>query len=140
MIKLNYFWEVNDPKKSKITKYLKEGINQINKSKTKTIKANVIFVSNQKIKRLNKIYRKQDQATDVLSFNLEEDERQGDIYLAIKVAAKQAKEQSITTNERVIKLVLHGLLHLSGYDHQTEKDWKKMEIQSEKMLKRCLKT
>ncbi len=95
---------------------------------------NIIFVSNEEIRELNKVYRGVDRVTDVISFALEDGEDisknpvrvLGDIYIAIDVAYEQALEYGHSRIREVCFLATHGILHLLGYDHMNEDDEKVM--------------
>jgi probable rRNA maturation factor len=78
----------------------------------------VAIVSDARVRRLNRVYRKQDRPTDVLSFPSDDPGSLGDIVIAAGVARRQstAAGHSFQTELRV--LALHGLLHLLGYDHE----------------------
>lgn len=81
----------------------------------------IAFVSDKKIRQLNKLFRNIDQTTDVLSFPDDQDtDELGDIAISIETARRQAKENGLTLNGEIAQLILHGLLHLSGYDHETD--------------------
>ncbi|PWT92577.1 MAG: rRNA maturation RNase YbeY [Blastocatellia bacterium] len=97
----------------------------------------VAFVSDKKIRELNKNFRGIDKATDVLSFpTLNEDEGLGDIAISVDRAKSQAKENGLTFDGEVSQLLLHGLLHLSGYDHETDNgEMNRLELQLRKKLK-----
>lgn len=84
--------------------------------------ATIAFVSDKAIRQLNRQFRDIDKATDVLSFPAEETDKLnlGDIAISVDTAARQAKENGLTFDEEVAQLILHGLLHLSGYDHETD--------------------
>ena len=82
--------------------------------------ATVAFVSDKAIRELNRQFRGVDKATDVLSFPADEVHNLGDIAISVDTAARQAKENGLTFDEEVAQLILHGLLHLSGYDHETD--------------------
>jgi probable rRNA maturation factor len=84
--------------------------------------ATIAFVSDKAIRELNRQFRGVDKATDVLSFPAGETEELnlGDIAISVDTAARQAKENGFTFDEEVAQLILHGLLHLSGYDHETD--------------------
>jgi len=84
--------------------------------------ATIAFVSDKAIRQLNRQFRGVDKATDVLSFPAEDgdDSSLGDIAISVETAAAQAKENRLTFDEEVAQLILHGLLHLSGYDHETD--------------------
>ena len=81
----------------------------------------VAFVSEAEMKRLNKKYRGKNRSTDVLSF-----EGWDEILLCYPVAKRQAKAMGHSTRQEILFLLVHGLLHLAGYDHMTPKDAKRM--------------
>jgi probable rRNA maturation factor len=80
----------------------------------------IAFVSDSKIRTLNKTFRGIDKPTDVLSFPAGETNELGDIAISVETAARQAKENGLTLTGEIAQLILHGLLHLSGYDHETD--------------------
>jgi len=81
----------------------------------------IAFVSDRKIRELNRMFRGFDKSTDVLSFPSGEDaENLGDIAIAIDTAKVQAKRNRLTVERELAQLILHGVLHLSGYDHETD--------------------
>ncbi|WP_175990999.1 rRNA maturation RNase YbeY [Bacillus sp. Marseille-Q1617] len=99
----------------------------------------VTFVSNDRIREINREYRHKDQPTDVISFALEElgeDEIEivgadmprvlGDIIISVERAKEQAEEYDHSFSRELGFLALHGFLHLLGYDHMEEQDEKEM--------------
>ena len=82
--------------------------------------ATIAFVSDKRIRELNRQFRDVDKATDVLSFPAEEKFNLGDVAVSVDTAAVQAKENGLTFDEEIAQLILHGLLHLCGYDHETD--------------------
>lgn len=82
--------------------------------------ATIAFVSDKRIRELNRQFRGVDKATDVLSFPAEEKFNLGDIAVSVDTAAVQAKENGLTFDGEIAQLILHGLLHLCGYDHETD--------------------
>ena len=98
--------------------------------------ATIAFVSDAKIQELNHQFRGKDKATDVLSFpTADEDEGLGDIAISVDRAEVQAKENRMTFDEEVAQLLLHGLLHLSGYDHETDNgEMNRIELRLRKKL------
>ena len=82
--------------------------------------ATIAFVSDKKIRELNRQFRDVDKATDVLSFPAEEPNNLGDVAISVETAATQAKENRLSFENEIAQLILHGLLHLSGYDHETD--------------------
>jgi probable rRNA maturation factor len=89
-------------------------------------KTHVILCSNRKIIKLNSMFLHRNRATDVISFNYGENDLLGEIYISLQRAKTQAKEYKVTYNNEVLRLFVHGMFHLLGYDHETEKDRKKM--------------
>jgi len=80
----------------------------------------VAFVSDTKIRELNRQFRGIDKATDVLSFPAGDEGQLGDIAISLETAERQSKENGLTLSGEIAQLILHGLLHLSGYDHETD--------------------
>lgn len=103
--------------------------------------ATIAFVSDRQIKELNRRFRGIDKATDVLSFP-DGDEtggattNLGDIAISLERAAVQANENELTLDEEIAQLILHGLLHLCGYDHVTDKgEMNRLEMRLRRQLK-----
>ena len=82
--------------------------------------ATIAFVSDKRIRELNRQFRSIDKATDVLSFPAEEESNLGDIAVSVDTAALQARENGLPFDQEIAQLILHGLLHLCGYDHETD--------------------
>lgn len=80
----------------------------------------IALVSDRRMRALNRQFRGQDAVTDVLSFPSDERGFLGDIVIAEGVAKRQAKEHGHTLKTEIQTLALHGLLHLLGYDHETD--------------------
>jgi rRNA maturation RNase YbeY len=91
------------------------------------------FISSQAMRKLNHHYRKKDRPTDVLSFSQKEagalvlGPQVGEVLVCVNVARRQAKEARISLKREIQQLVVHGVLHVFGYDHETnDRDAKKM--------------
>ena len=88
--------------------------------------ASIVFVSDRKMRELNKQFRGKNTTTDVLSFPFEPDEfdldqnHLGDIVISLEQAEKQATENDLPLEIEIKQLILHGVLHLCGYDHETD--------------------
>jgi probable rRNA maturation factor len=87
----------------------------------------IVFTDDQEIRRLNGRYRHKDRPTDVLSFLLENGREQGhstvprllgDVVISVDTALRQAKECGVTPQDEVVRLLVHGVLPLLGYDHE----------------------
>lgn len=85
------------------------------------------FVSKEEIKKLNKKYRGKNKPTDVLSFDLKEKNYLGEVVICPEVV-KEKKED-------IIKIFIHGILHLCGYNHEKNSDAEKMEAKEQCYLK-----
>jgi len=109
---------------------------------------NVVLTSDDEVRRLNRTFRARDKTTDVLSFSLNEDEQppvlddedlaadtpMGEIYISVEQARLQAEELGVPHDEELSRLLVHGLLHLAGFDHQTEAELHTMEGLTEELL------
>ncbi len=110
--------------------------------KVKNATFSIVFVDNEKIQYLNKNYRNIDRITDVISFAFEDNERivynnlrfLGEIYICIPRMIEQAKEYGHSETRELAFLIVHGLLHLLGYDHMTEEDENEMFTLQEVIL------
>jgi probable rRNA maturation factor len=85
----------------------------------------LLFTDDPTIHRLNLYYRGKDKATDVLSFPQEENwgtkmlsPSLGDLVISVQTARAQAREFCVSIREELLRLIIHGLLHLAGYDHE----------------------
>lgn len=93
------------------------------------------------LRRLNRDFRGKDKSTDVLSFPGEETpegRHLGDIVVSIPTAARQAAERGATLLEEVKLLLLHGVLHCLGHDHETDRG--EMEKLETRLRRRWLKS
>jgi probable rRNA maturation factor len=89
--------------------------------------ATVVFVSDRMMRELNRRWRGKRGTTDVLSFPAGQDEFEraagatlGDVVISVERAARQATEHGLSFEREVEQLILHGLLHLCGYDHERD--------------------
>ncbi|MCK4591785.1 MAG: rRNA maturation RNase YbeY [Candidatus Latescibacteria bacterium] len=98
---------------------------------------NIVFANDKFIRELNRRYRQVDLPTDVLCFDLSEhlsEEKTGEIYISLERAAKQAQQYEVSLENEVARLVVHGLLHLVGYDDQSDTDREVMDQKTEGYL------
>ena len=101
------------------------------------------LVGDEEIRRLNRDYRGKDRPTDVLSFSLREGDHAavggalGDVVISLETAARQAKEYRGTLAAEVDRLLVHGILHLAGYDHEiSPREERRMKRKDRDMLAR----
>ena len=87
----------------------------------------IAFVTSAEIQRLNKQFRGKNKPTDVLSFESDDPGSIGELAISPEIISLQAREHGLLVREELGYMVLHGFLHLLGYDHETNKhDAKKM--------------
>lgn len=115
------------------------------------VEISLVIVSDEKIHEINREYRNKDMITDVISFALEDDESDldlfnieelnseiprllGDIYISAPQTARQAVEYEQTFEKELASLAVHGLLHLNGFDHQTDEEAEEMFGLQEKII------
>ena len=96
------------------------------------------------MKRINSDYRDKDSTTDVIAFAMQEgmvfdNVDLGDIFISINQVDRQSRKQSIPYREEFTRVLIHGILHLNGYDHMTKSQETKMFGLQEKLLKKVIK-
>lgn len=157
--------EINNKTKTKINlelvkrvteKFLKLNPSRVGKAsraeadKKKNYNVSIAFVGNIAIRKLNKIYRKKDKATDILSFpstivsdknwvdgkNEGEGDFLGEIIINYSQIKRQAKAYKNSAQEELIFILVHGLLHLMGYEDETEDGRRKMERLGSEFIKK----
>lgn len=106
---------------------------------------NLIFVTGLEMKKINNDFRGVDKVTDVLSFGLEGDKNfvvrknndnlAGEIFISFSEAKRQAALLNISTKKEIVILLIHGILHVLGYDHEKEKEKVEMRKMENKILK-----
>jgi len=101
------------------------------------------LVGNREIRKLNSQYRNKNEPTDVLSFPLEEDlpkgkKLLGDVVISVEQAEKQAEEGKKTLEMELEFLLIHGILHLLGYDHEVSPKEASRMHRMEKRIQRAL--
>jgi len=100
-------------------------------ARAETAELSVLLVSDRRMRALNRRYRKKDRATDVLAFPLQRGQIYfprlkinlspvllGDVVISMQTAKRQAKEFGHSLREEIERLLVHGILHLLGYDHE----------------------
>ena len=93
------------------------------------------FVTRDDIRELNREYRGKDTETDVLSFELKENEIAGQIFICYDIAVEQGKDYGWTTENEIALLLSHGLLHIDGYAHKNDRCAEEMLEAENKILK-----
>ena len=112
----------------------------------------LVFTDSETVKQLNRDYRGVDEPTDVLAFHMlpqkEVDDffalppdgvtRLGEVIISYPQAAEQAKKQGHSPERELALLIIHGILHLLGYDHEEPEEESKMRERERELLERCL--
>jgi len=94
------------------------------------------FISGEDIHAINKSYLKHDYTTDIITFNYSDSHQKidGEIFISIDDALSNSKKFRVTLSEELVRLVIHGILHLLGYDDQNLTDKKIMKRLENKLL------
>lgn len=104
----------------------------------------VHLIGDHKMRTINRQYRGKDSTTDVLSFAMSDgmsmpmSDELGDIFISIPRIHAQSREHDVSFREEFIRMLVHGILHLTGYDHVTQKDAQKMFGLQEKIVSNTL--
>ena len=97
---------------------LKQAINQTLIEEGRTGEFSITLLGDQEMEKLNTRYLGRNITTDVLAFSMGTDELAlGDVYVCVDQASRQAKEHEIPLDEELVRLVVHGALHVLGHDH-----------------------
>jgi probable rRNA maturation factor len=123
----------NIPNDRALRKWISAATNTV----TKPVEITLRIVNVSEVRNLNSAFRGKDYATNVLTFVYSEPKAkvlQGDIVLCTQILAREAREQGKPINAHYAHLVVHGVLHLAGFDHEIEKDAKKMEAREAKIV------
>ena len=130
-------------KKTPVKEFMLKVLDVLGKDKWEV---SVLFTGDAFIQKLNRDYRGKDEPTDVLSFaQLDSKEAfpdkggrfyAGDIVISMETLAKNAEYFGISVNEELKRLLVHGLLHLSGMDHENNDADQPMLVKQEKILKK----
>jgi probable rRNA maturation factor len=117
---------------------------------TSSAEMGLLITDSQTVQKLNRIYRDEDQPTDVLAFQMTPDKNQepearfvsppdgikhlGEVVISYPQAAKQARERGREVIQELALLIVHGVLHLLGYDHEKPEEEKKMRDRQKEIL------
>lgn len=103
----------------------------------KDARLSIALVDNSKIKELNKQYFNSDEVTDVISFPLSNNKNllSGEIIVSVETAVDTAGKRNISIEGEIILYIIHGILHLLGYDDGSEGDARAMHEEETKILK-----
>lgn len=117
--------------KHRITKIAQYILRLLNKRQD----LSVAFVDDKRIAKLNAKFRGENRPTDVLAFGMYKANLLGDVVISTDAAKRQAPMYNSTIDEEITLYLLHGILHLAGFNDEKPKDRKKMEAKQEKIFK-----
>lgn len=139
MIDFDYLKKTKCP----ITLGLVENTIKLFSKETKFFKGEVeiVVINDKEMQKINFCYRGKNKTTDVLSFAFQEDKNiktdfLGQIFISYPQIKSQAKKYKVPEKEEFIRMLVHGLLHLKGFDHNTTKKERKMFDLQEKIVKK----
>ena len=132
-------------------KYVLEYLNKVlSEIKLSNVEFSVSFINEVNMKKMNRKFRDIDDSTDILSFAAEDDDGfgfisagrrkrvPGDILICPEVLKRNAQTFKVSENEELRRLLIHGVLHLSGENHQTNDPSEPMLIKQEKILSKLV--
>lgn len=102
---------------------------------THPCEVSIVLTNDEHIRTLNRDYRGKDKATNVLSFPQDEPEMLGDIIIALETIQREANEQNKSFDNHFTHMLVHGCLHLMGFDHITDDEAEEMETLEVQILK-----
>lgn len=139
MLKIDYYNKINSPINLLF-------INKIAKLAGSVIKklhgqVEIVVIGDKEMTKINLTHRKKNKTTDVLSFAFLEDKKiktdyLGQIFISYPQIKKQAKQYKISEKEEFTRMLVHGMLHLAGFNHDTLVKEKKMFGLQEKIVKK----
>jgi len=133
----NIYFHVEDVDfKLKNQDYISEQILDFIKSNHNSCSTvNYIFCSDKYLLDLNKQYLDHDYYTDILSFQLDNEPIQGDIFISVERVEDNAKSLNIHFDDEMLRVISHGILHFLGYKDKTEEEITEMRKQENKLIK-----
>lgn len=96
----------------------------------------VVFTTDARVRQLNRDWRGKDKPTNVLSFPLSPPDHWGDIVLAYQTVKRESVQENKAFQAHVAHLLVHGMLHLMGYDHETDAEHATMMRKETMILKK----
>ena len=134
----------NIPPESDIRSWLEQAVAEVGTGTARNVEISVRIVDEAEGRALNKQFRKTNSATNVLSFPLLDESLKdlppdvplalGDIVICGPIVAREASEQGKTSSDHWAHLLVHGALHLFGFDHETDQEAQEMELLEARIL------
>jgi rRNA maturation RNase YbeY len=133
MKNVKIYGKVKGLEKKKIHLLIKE-LSEMLKFSVESLEIN--FVNVNKIKKINSKYLNHEYSTDIITFNYSDiiEKIDGEIFISVEDAIENAKKYKVSLNEEMARLIIHGILHLLGFDDINKKDKIMMKRQENKLL------
>ncbi|MCD6231365.1 rRNA maturation RNase YbeY [Candidatus Aerophobetes bacterium] len=117
--------------------FLRKVASKLLKNEDKEI--SIVLVDEKKIRQLNKKFRREDKSTDVLAFPLGGEfistrDLLGEVIISVESAQKEAKKRNHSLKEEIVLLLIHGILHLKGYDDKRKEEKELMRKKEREIL------
>ncbi len=135
--KNKYKREVNQIiNKKYLSKYILKRFIKCEKLESKTINLNYNFVSEDQQIKINREFKAHDYNTDIITFNVSNDpcELTADVYISLKQVKKNAEKYKVSLNSEMNRVLIHGFLHLVGFNDETNLEKREMRKQENKFL------
>jgi len=147
MIKVSFnidepFWVKEMPLfRKNILKAVKETLNTVCRSKKNNLEVSFLLTSDSNIRLLNKDYRNKDKSTNVLAFPMNQNTFGegyivGDVVISLQKILSESKKLKIQKYKYLSQITIHGVLHLLGFDHKSNKEHKEMNKIEQKVFKK----
>lgn len=116
---------------------IKRAVKEVLRKEGRDARLSIVLVGNSRIKELNKQYFNSDEVTDVISFPLSNNKNSlsGEVIVSVETAVDTAGKRNISVEGEIVLYILHGILHLLGYDDGNEGDARIMHEEESKILK-----
>lgn len=104
----------------------------------RTAEWSIVLTGDERVRELNRVYRKKDKPTDVLAFPQDDEKLLGDVVVSVPTAARQAAAAGHALADEITMLLAHGLLHLRGWDHDTAAKDRRMRKETQRLCHAAL--
>jgi probable rRNA maturation factor len=108
--------------------------NVLRGEKAKEASVSVVIVDDARIHAMNKEFLQHDYPTDIITFPLDDDTIDGEMYISIDTAERQAEEYNVSLTNELMRLAAHGTLHLVGYDDASTEERAQMSLLEDKYI------
>lgn len=96
-----------------------------------------VFIGTAAMRRIHRTYLRDDTSTDIITFSMEQDAVDAEIYINVVRARSQARRFGVSIRNEMIRLIIHGVLHSAGYDDTTARNRTRMTAIQERYVRTC---